>query len=276
MLGNGIGLSTFGVILRLSGTTNKFYINILRPIFMISPTFALGDGLSNLALLSTYSSLELPTGVIYKTNDLKITSLNLIYLGWTSIIYLLLTIIIEYYLTSTSIDELTARLLSRCIGSSKNILHNTSSNDNSSNNKSNTTNNIIHNNNKNTLAHANNTHTHIDNTHTHNDNTHIYDKLKDIDVLAEETRVLQGEANDDVIILKDLKKKYNSILGKGTYAVKGVSLGVKNGEVFGLLGGKRTVCMMYVYVVYVYAYRHAYMCVNVVLILCSLYICIIH
>ena len=270
MLGNGIGLSTFGVILRLSGTTNKFYINILRPIFMISPTFALGDGLSNLALLSTYSSLELPTGVVYKTNDLKITSLNLIYLGWTSIIYLLLTILIEYYLTSTSIDEITARLLSHCLGN-KNILHNTTTNNNANNNdsSSNSTNNIIHNDND------KNTHDTHNTPHTHSDNTHIYDNLKDIDVLAEETRVLQGEVNDDVIILKDLKKKYNSIFSKGTYAVKGVSLGVKNGEVFGLLGGKRTVCLMYVYVVYIYAYRHAYMCVNVVFILCFLYICII-
>lgn len=55
---------------------------------------------------------------------------------------------------------------------------------------------------------------------------------KDEDVLAEEERVRSGQANDSSILVKDLKKMY----GGGKFAVKGVSLGIPNGECFGLLG----------------------------------------
>ena len=68
---------------------------------------------------------------------------------------------------------------------------------------------------------------------------------KDADVLAEEARVAQaGSESTDTIVVKDFKKMYSG----GKYAVKGVSLGIPNGECFGLLGingaGKSTTLSM--------------------------------
>jgi len=68
--------------------------------------------------------------------------------------------------------------------------------------------------------------------------------LKDEDVINEERRVLAGDADDSTIVIKDFKKMYST----GKYAVKGVSLGIPNGECFGLLGingaGKSTTLSM--------------------------------
>ena len=55
---------------------------------------------------------------------------------------------------------------------------------------------------------------------------------KDEDVLAEEERVMSGQADGSNILIKDFKKMYPG----GKYAVKGVSLGIPQGECFGLLG----------------------------------------
>mmetsp|Transcript_5406 Transcript_5406/g.5529 ORF Transcript_5406/g.5529 Transcript_5406/m.5529 type:complete len:1838 (-) Transcript_5406:556-6069(-) len=56
---------------------------------------------------------------------------------------------------------------------------------------------------------------------------------RDEDVQHEDQRVLSGEASrDSSIVLNDVKKIYST----GKYAVKGVSLGIPNGECFGLLG----------------------------------------
>lgn len=61
---------------------------------------------------------------------------------------------------------------------------------------------------------------------------------RDIDVLAEEANVKNGvydaspEHTVSSVILRDVKKIYDN----GTYAVRGVSLGIPNGECFGLLG----------------------------------------
>eukprot|EP01038_Epipyxis_sp_PR26KG_P008312 gene8312-11246_t len=56
--------------------------------------------------------------------------------------------------------------------------------------------------------------------------------VKDADVLAEEERVRSGGADTSNILVQDIKKIYPG----GKYAVKGVSLGIPNGECFGLLG----------------------------------------
>merc|ERR1711937_978325 len=54
----------------------------------------------------------------------------------------------------------------------------------------------------------------------------------DDDVAAEETRVLNGGANDDLIVLSQLGKVY----GNGKRAVDSLSLGIPPGQCFGLLG----------------------------------------
>ena len=66
----------------------------------------------------------------------------------------------------------------------------------------------------------------------------------DDDVVAEQERVLAGEANDDLIVINQLTKVYST----GKVAVNNISLGIPHGEVFGLLGingaGKTTVMSM--------------------------------
>jgi ABC-type multidrug transport system fused ATPase/permease subunit len=54
----------------------------------------------------------------------------------------------------------------------------------------------------------------------------------DTDVLAEENRVALGGADEDVVVLRQLTKQYDS----GKLAVKNVSLGIPAGQCFGLLG----------------------------------------
>nr|KAF6417721.1 ATP binding cassette subfamily A member 13 [Rousettus aegyptiacus] len=70
---------------------------------------------------------------------------------------------------------------------------------------------------------------------------------KDADVERERARVLRGGAGADVLVLRDLSKRYRG-LRRGRAAVRGVSLGVARGECFGLLGangaGKSTTFKM--------------------------------
>jgi ABC-type multidrug transport system fused ATPase/permease subunit len=55
---------------------------------------------------------------------------------------------------------------------------------------------------------------------------------EDEDVLEEQDRVLRGGANDDLVVLSELTKIYDT----GKVAVNNMSLGIHPGECFGLLG----------------------------------------
>ncbi|XP_059511525.1 ATP-binding cassette sub-family A member 13-like isoform X2 [Stegostoma tigrinum] len=70
---------------------------------------------------------------------------------------------------------------------------------------------------------------------------------EDEDVKKERERVLNGEANSDILQIVNLKKCYQT-LKKKVNAVKGVTVGVSSGECFGLLGvngaGKTTTFKM--------------------------------
>jgi hypothetical protein len=55
---------------------------------------------------------------------------------------------------------------------------------------------------------------------------------EDDDVLAEQDRVNSGEANNDLIVISQLKKIYRN----GKVAVNSMSLGIPPGQCFGLLG----------------------------------------
>jgi ATP-binding cassette, subfamily A (ABC1), member 3 len=54
----------------------------------------------------------------------------------------------------------------------------------------------------------------------------------DEDVITEQNRVLAGQANNDLIVVSELTKKYDN----GKIAVNNMSLGIPPGECFGLLG----------------------------------------
>ncbi|XP_001496596.3 ATP-binding cassette sub-family A member 13 [Equus caballus] len=70
---------------------------------------------------------------------------------------------------------------------------------------------------------------------------------KDIDVEKEQLRVLKGRTSGDILVLYNLSKSYRSILKKTT-AVQDITLGIRRGECFGLLGvngaGKSTTFKM--------------------------------
>ncbi|XDB49958.1 hypothetical protein AB1E18_003527 [Capra hircus] len=70
---------------------------------------------------------------------------------------------------------------------------------------------------------------------------------KDIDVEKEQVRVLKGRTSGDTLVLYNLSKSYRGFF-KSTTAVQGISLGVRRGECFGLLGvngaGKTTTFKM--------------------------------
>ncbi|KAE8736684.1 ABC-transporter, subfamily A member 03 [Frankliniella occidentalis] len=71
------------------------------------------------------------------------------------------------------------------------------------------------------------------------------DANKEDDVLREEQRVAEGRADQGMLVLKKITKRYNR---KAPPAVAGVSLGVERGQCFGLLGlngaGKTTIFKM--------------------------------
>uniref|UniRef100_A0A7S2EEV5 ABC transporter domain-containing protein n=1 Tax=Trieres chinensis TaxID=1514140 RepID=A0A7S2EEV5_TRICV len=72
----------------------------------------------------------------------------------------------------------------------------------------------------------------------------LADSPDDEDVAAEKQRVLDGEADSDPIVLKELSKQY----ANGKLAVNGLSFGIPSGTCFGLLGingaGKTTTMAM--------------------------------
>ncbi|XP_029401064.1 ATP-binding cassette sub-family A member 13 isoform X2 [Mus pahari] len=64
----------------------------------------------------------------------------------------------------------------------------------------------------------------------------IVKPAKDIDVEAEQMRVLEGRTEGDMLVLCNLSKSYRSVFRGKSTAVHDISLGIPRGECFGLLG----------------------------------------
>mmetsp|Transcript_30098 Transcript_30098/g.30579 ORF Transcript_30098/g.30579 Transcript_30098/m.30579 type:complete len:1840 (-) Transcript_30098:237-5756(-) len=99
----GLGLGIAGVFLRIIESTRDAYKS-LRYLFMLCPPFAFGEGLFNMAYIDLFSQLDLGFGKSYKPSDLGIAGLNMIFLIWTSFVYLALVILIEYGIAMPSIQ----------------------------------------------------------------------------------------------------------------------------------------------------------------------------
>jgi hypothetical protein len=78
-------------------------MNSIRYLFALFPPFALGDGLNNLALLSTWSLIESKT---YTPRDWDITGFHFMMLGWETVVYLGATIAYEYISAIPSVQAL--------------------------------------------------------------------------------------------------------------------------------------------------------------------------
>ena len=198
----GLILSIVGLILRSLPVSHVIYLHAIRHLFSLFPPFALGDALNNLTLIDQWSFAELKGGSKYNVHDWEISGLNLTFLAWETVAYLIIVILYEYISVIPSVQTFFSSYQNNIIPITDN-------------------------------------------------------KLKDDDVLEEgmlilicnsiikylfidiycfcliETRVLTEDAQkNSTILVKDLKKLYTG----GKYAVKGVSLDIPNGEVFGLLG----------------------------------------
>ncbi|XP_072454230.1 ATP-binding cassette sub-family A member 13 [Notamacropus eugenii] len=70
---------------------------------------------------------------------------------------------------------------------------------------------------------------------------------EDMDVKEEQMRIWTGRTNNDILVLRNLRKSYQGF-GKRSFAVNDISLGIPKGECFGLLGvngaGKSTTFQM--------------------------------
>ena len=109
----GLVLSIVGVVLRILPDYSPDFLQTYRYLFCIFPPYALGEGLHNMALLSVWSGLE-QGGVLYDVKDWQITGIPMMMLAWEAVVYLGLTIIIEYVSAKPSfqqyIDSLHVRL----------------------------------------------------------------------------------------------------------------------------------------------------------------------
>jgi len=101
----GLVLGIVGIFLRIFSTTSSAYDNGIRYIFALFPPFCLADGLLNLALNSVWSPLELGGSKTYSTSDWKITGLGLTFLAWESVIYMALTVLIDYSANIPSVQR---------------------------------------------------------------------------------------------------------------------------------------------------------------------------
>lgn len=171
----GFVLTIVGIVLRFIPNTHDLYMDVIRYIFALFPPFALGDAYHNLCLIQTYGFLELTGNKVYHPLDWDITGMNLTFLAWESVVYLLLTIAVEYAATIPSLQALLTPV-------------------------------------------------------------HIPDVKLDLDddvrAEAEAIRDGTGPTGESSIVISDVKKVYPG----GKFAVKGVSLDIKKGECFGLLG----------------------------------------
>lgn len=207
----GLIMNIAGIVFRFIPSTREVYFSTIRYIFMLFPAFAVGEGLHNLALIDVYSNFELDGGALYNVYDWEIVGMSITFLAIQSVVFLGSTILYEYLSAQPAIQQLF-------------------------------------------------------DMHTSLPTIDVSD-LKDSDVLEEERAVLANEKEDSTILVKDFKKIFppnhtklckkaqydsNGVLldtnNYGKYAVRGLSVGIPNGECFGLLGingaGKSTTLSM--------------------------------
>ena len=197
----GFALSFVGLVLRIIPTTRRLYLGTLRYIMCLSPLCAIGDAVHNIALIDTLSLVELAPGHTYKILDYNIAGFGLMMLAWESVAYIALTIGIEYVIGLPIYQKFLNKFWIKLPEEPPRRI--------------------------------------VEDPHQRIDYTSVptagaWSDMKDPDVKAEEARIAnEGDKHTDTIIVEGVHKVYY----KGNkHAVKGVTIGIPNGECFGLLG----------------------------------------
>ena len=102
----GLGLSITALVLRFIVSTHDLHMSTLRYIFVLFPPCALGEGMNNLALRNYYADIELGGNREYSVFDWNICGLNILVMGIESVVFLALTILVDYASTLPSIQQM--------------------------------------------------------------------------------------------------------------------------------------------------------------------------
>lgn len=107
----GFVLSSIGFFLRISNNPpTPSYRTALRYLFSLFPAFAFSDGMTNLALRSLLSLLELKDSGKYTALDMDITGVSIVFMAWETVVYLLIVILIEYLTLDPSFKAFQMRM----------------------------------------------------------------------------------------------------------------------------------------------------------------------
>eukprot|EP01041_Mallomonas_annulata_P008266 gene8266-17008_t len=95
----GLGLGLVGSFLRIMSSTKEAF-KVLRYFFVLIPPYAFADGLLALVNRNTLNMIELKdSNRVYKPFDWEIAGIDIFFLIITAILYMSLTILVEYLLT---------------------------------------------------------------------------------------------------------------------------------------------------------------------------------
>ena len=197
----GFALSFVGMVLRIIPTTTKLYMSTLRYIMCLSPLCAMGDALHNIALISYWSLLELSPGKTYKVLDYNIAGFGIMMLAWESVAYIALTIGVEYVIGLPIYQKFLNKFWIKVPAEPPRRI--------------------------------------IEEVNQQVDYASVptsgaWSDMKDPDVKAEEARITNANGIvSDTIVVNGVHKVYYR---GNKHAVKGVTIGIPNGECFGLLG----------------------------------------
>ena len=213
----GFALSIVAMVLRILPTTHDIQMNYLRYFLFLSPLCCAGDALSNLTVRRIWSVTELGPGRDYAVLDWDITGLNLTMLAVETVVYLILTICIEYIGGLPVYQQMLNKFIVKLPEEPASVTANPDASGSP------------------TVAPIAAATDFTVATPTP-PSAGAWSDMKDLDVKQEEQRVTQqltaGNCTDTIVVSKTHKVYYTG----GKHAVKGVTLGIPNGECFGLLG----------------------------------------
>ena len=219
----GLALSILGVFLRIFPSTNDLFLGTLRYVLCVLPPFAFGDGLQAVAMRAFFSAVELGGSKTYSPWDWDCAGIDLCYLGFMTVVWQGVAITIDFM---GAYGWSPRKALSDALKTAWDFCGLASALGENGWSAGGTDTTVT------TAESGAGARSNEDEEAAIPGPPSEADE-KDEDVRAEERRVAAGlETAGDTIVLQDVHKTY----GDGKRAVRGLSLGIPNGECFGLLG----------------------------------------